>query len=123
MPHAARRGHRRARDPAHVDPRWLEPAIGTLFDNALRHGAGAIGLRAQVQGGRLHLSVTDEGPGFPDDFLPHAFDRFTRAETSRTTPGTGLGLALVAAVAASHDGTAHAENTPSGPRVRLDISC
>jgi len=107
----------------HVDPRWLEPAIGTLLDNALRHGAGAIGLRAQVQGGRLHLSVTDEGPGFPDDFLPHAFDRFTRAETSRTTPGTGLGLALVAAVAASHDGTAHAENTPSGPRVRLDISC
>ncbi|MFD8079415.1 sensor histidine kinase [Streptomyces sp. NPDC059718] len=106
-----------------VDPHWLELAIGTLLGNALRHGAGAIGLRATVQGGRLSLSVTDEGPGFPADFLPHAFDRFTRAETSRTTPGTGLGLALVAAVAASHDGTAHAENTSPGAAVTLDISC
>ncbi|MGW3243174.1 ATP-binding protein [Streptomyces sp. NPDC001070] len=107
----------------HVDPRWLWTAIGTLLDNALRHGAGVIGLRATVRDGRLRLSVTDEGPGFPADFLPHAFDRFTRAETSRTTPGTGLGLALVAAVAASHDGTVHAENTSPGAAVTLDISC
>ncbi|MFE1881558.1 sensor histidine kinase [Streptomyces diastatochromogenes] len=106
-----------------VDPRWLEPAIGTLLDNALRHGAGAISLRAKVRDGRLRLSVADEGPGFPADFLPHAFDRFTRAETSRTTPGTGLGLALVAAVAASHDGTARARNTSRGAAVTLDISC
>ncbi|MPY34502.1 HAMP domain-containing protein [Streptomyces adustus] len=106
-----------------VDPRWLEPALGTLLDNALRHGAGAIGLSARVRDGRLRLSVTDEGPGFPADFLPHAFERFTRAETSRTTPGTGLGLALVAAVAASHDGTAHAGNTPRGAAVTVDIGC
>ncbi|MEU0831105.1 ATP-binding protein [Streptomyces sp. NPDC005969] len=106
-----------------VDPRWLEPAIGTLLDNALRHGAGTIRLRAETHGGRLRLTVTDEGPGFPPDFLPRAFDRFSRAETSRTTPGTGLGLALVAAVAASHDGTAHAENTASGATVNLDIAC
>jgi signal transduction histidine kinase len=69
------------------------------------------------------LSVADQGPGFPPDFLPHAFDRFSRAEASRTTPGSGLGLALVAAVAASHDGTAHAENTPHGAMVTLDIRC
>ncbi|QDO43554.1 HAMP domain-containing protein [Streptomyces sp. RLB3-17] len=98
----------------HIDPRWLEPVIGTLLDNALRHGADTIRLHAQTHGGRLRLSVTDEGPGFPPDFLPHAFDRFSRAEASRTTPGTGLGLALVAAVAASHNGTAHAANTPPG---------
>lgn len=107
----------------HVDRHWLEPAIGTLLDNALRHGAGMIGLRAMVRGRRLSLSVTDEGPGLPAEFLPHAFDRFTRAETSRTTPGTGLGLALVAAVAASHDGTARAENTSPGAVVTLDIGC
>ncbi|MFG2944503.1 sensor histidine kinase [Streptomyces adustus] len=106
-----------------VDPRWLEPALGTLLDNALRHGAGAIGLSARVRDGRLRLSVTDEGPGFPADFLPHAFERFTRAETSRTTPGTGLGLALVAAVATSHDGTAHAGNTSRGAAVTVDIGC
>ncbi|WP_327316186.1 sensor histidine kinase [Streptomyces sp. NBC_01235] len=71
---------------------------------------------------RLRL-VEDQGPGFPPEFLPHAFDRFTRAETSRTTPGSGLGLALVAAVAASHDGFAYAESSTSGAVVALDIAC
>ena len=107
----------------HVDRRWLEPAIGTLLDNALRHGRGEITLRAETHAGRLSMSVTDQGPGFPPEFLPNAFDRFTRAEISRTTPGSGLGLALVAAVAASHDGTAHAENSTSGAVVTLDIDC
>ncbi|QIY74326.1 ATP-binding protein [Streptomyces sp. RLB1-33] len=111
------------RATVHVDPRWLEPAIGTLLDNALRHGSGAIRLQAETHDGRLRLSVTDQGPGFPPDFLPYAFDRFSRAEASRTTPGSGLGLALVAAVAASHNGTAHAENTPHGAMVTLDIPC
>ncbi|MFI0964577.1 ATP-binding protein [Streptomyces sp. NPDC021080] len=69
---------------------------------------------------------------FPPDFLPHAFDRFSRAEASRTTPGAGLGLALVAAVAASHGGTARAENIPpgatgtggvTGAAVTLDVPC
>ncbi|WP_405915250.1 ATP-binding protein [Streptomyces sp. NBC_00728] len=55
-----------------------------------------------------------KAPAFPPDFLPHAFDRFSRAEASRTTPGAGLGLALVAAVVASHGGTARAENIPPG---------
>ncbi|NUP67075.1 MAG: sensor histidine kinase [Nonomuraea sp.] len=65
--------------------------------------------------------MTDEGPGFPADFLPHAFDRFTRAESSRTMPGTGLGLALVTA---SHDGTARADTmAPRGATVALDVSC
>ncbi|MFD5816505.1 ATP-binding protein [Streptomyces sp. NPDC127038] len=115
-----------------VDPRWLEPAVGTLLDNALRHGRGAITLDARARDGRLCLSVSDEGPGFPPEFLPHAFDRFSRAEASRTTPGAGLGLALVAAVAASHDGAARAENIApgdaptagvTGAAVVLDLPC
>ncbi|MET8102166.1 HAMP domain-containing sensor histidine kinase [Streptomyces sp. NPDC005236] len=106
-----------------VDRRWLEPAVGTLLDNALRHGRGAILVRAEVHDGRLTLSVSDEGSGFPPDFLPRAFDRFSRAEASRTTPGAGLGLALVAAAAASHDGTARAENGPPGATVTLDVAC
>ncbi|MET8136015.1 ATP-binding protein [Streptomyces sp. NPDC005251] len=112
-------------DPAtvRVDSRWLEPAVGTLLDNALRHGRGAIVVRAEVHDGRLTLSVSDEGSGFPPDFLPRAFDRFSRAEASRTTPGAGLGLALVTAVAASHDGTARAENGPPGATVTLDVAC
>lgn len=106
-----------------VDPRWLEAAIGNLLDNALRHGGGDVSVAAGVAAGRLLLSVTDRGPGFPPDFLPRAFDRFTRAEASRTTPGTGLGLALVAAVAASHDGTVRAANTGAGAEVTLELPC
>lgn len=104
----------------HVDRHWLEPAIGIPLDDVLRHGAGAIGLRATVQDAPLILSVTNEDPGFPAEFLPHACDRCTRAESSRTTPGTGLGLALVAAC---YDGTTRAENTSPGAALTLGISC
>ena len=60
------------------------------------------------------MRVRDHGPGFPPDFLPKAFDRFTRPDTARTGPGTGLGLAIVAAIARRHAGTAHAANHPHG---------
>jgi signal transduction histidine kinase len=106
-----------------VDPRWLEPAIANLVGNALRHGRGAVRVEAEADSGRLRLWVTDEGPGFPPDFLPRAFDRFARAEASRTSPGAGLGLALVAAVAESHDGAVRAENTAQGAVVTLDLPC
>jgi len=106
-----------------LDARWIEPALGNLLGNALRHGAGDIHLTAAVRDGRLRLAVADEGAGFPPGFLPQAFDRFSRAEASRTTPGSGLGLAFVAAVAASHDGIARAENTERGTVVTIEIPC
>ncbi|MGW2835313.1 HAMP domain-containing sensor histidine kinase [Streptomyces sp. NPDC001286] len=105
------------------DARWLQPAIGNLLDNALRHGHGTVRLTATVHDGRMWLSVTDEGPGFPPKFLPRAFDRFARAEASRTSEGSGLGLAFVHAVAVAHGGTAHAENTEHGSTVILDLPC
>ncbi|MEU5256347.1 HAMP domain-containing sensor histidine kinase [Streptomyces longwoodensis] len=106
-----------------ADARWLQPAIGNLLDNALRHGTGAVRLTAAVHEGRLLLSVTDEGAGFPPAFLPRAFDRFARAEASRTSEGSGLGLAFVQAVAGAHGGTAHARNTEHGSAVILDLPC
>ncbi|MEW2400039.1 ATP-binding protein [Streptomyces sp. NPDC046862] len=106
-----------------VDTRWLRPALGNLISNALRHGQGAVHVAAAAHEGRLRLTVTDEGPGFPPEFLPRAFDRFTRAEASRTSQGSGLGLSFAAAVAAAHGGTAHADNTPTGPAVTLDLPC
>ncbi|MFD8308356.1 ATP-binding protein [Streptomyces sp. NPDC059690] len=107
----------------HVDARWLGPAIGNLVDNALRHGRGTIRLTATVHERRLHLCVTDQGDGFPPEFLPRAFDRFARAEASRTSEGSGLGLAFVQAVATAHGGTAHVANTGHGTAVTLDLSC
>ena len=107
---------------AHLDPAQLRRAIDNLIDNALGHGAGPIDITARADRGQVVLSVRDHGPGFPTDFLPHAFDRFTRADTARTGPGTGLGLAIVAAISRRHGGTAHAGNHPhAGAEVFLQL--
>jgi signal transduction histidine kinase len=65
---------------------------------------------------RLRRQVHDNGPGFPDAFLPHAFERFRRPDTgrSRDDGGAGLGLAIVAAICAAHGGRAMAGNKPGG---------
>lgn len=78
---------------------------------------------AGVREGVLRVRVTDEGPGFSPEFLPHAFDRFARAEASRTSDGSGLGLAFVHAVATAHGGTAHAANAGDSAAVTLRLPC
>jgi signal transduction histidine kinase len=96
---------------------WLDVALGNLVSNALRYGKGTITISATHAGGRVQLSVSDEGSGFPAAFVDRAFDRFSRAESSRTTGGTGLGLSLVQAVTEAHGGMA----TITGNRVTLDL--
>jgi two-component system OmpR family sensor kinase len=88
----------------------LEQALGNVVDNALRHGGGAIRLSAVDQNGSVELHVVDEGSGFPPDFLPHAFERFSRSDEARTGGGAGLGLAIVAVIAEAHGGSARAVN-------------
>jgi two-component system, OmpR family, sensor kinase len=95
-----------------VDRRRLEQALGNLVENALRYGAGTIRLEAAEHEGSLTLNVVDEGEGFPPEFLDHAFERFSRADGSRA--GAGLGLAIVAAIAQAHEGTATVSNQPAG---------
>ncbi len=97
--------------------RWLELALANLVLNALRYGEGTIRVTATGTHERIRLAVSDDGPGFPAEFVGQAFNRFTRADISRTTRGTGLGLALVQAVAEAHGGTA----TITGPQVALDL--
>jgi two-component system, OmpR family, sensor kinase len=88
----------------------LEQALGNLVDNARRHGAGTVRLDAEPREDRIALRVSDEGPGFPPGFLPHAFERFTRGDEARERGGAGLGLAIVDAIARAHGGRAHAAN-------------
>lgn len=92
----------------------LEQALGNLVDNAMRHGAGTVRLTAARNGHGVEFHVTDEGSGFPPDFLDEAFDRFARPDESRGRSGTGLGLAIVQVIAQAHGGTAHVENRSSG---------
>lgn len=96
---------------------WLELALANLVANALRHGAGTIRLTATSTDEGVRLAVIDEGTGFPADFVDQAFDRFSRGDTSRSTRGTGLGLALVQAVAEVHGGTA----VITGAQVAMDL--
>ena len=90
------------------DRERLEQALGDLVDNALTHGSGIVRLRAERGGDSVTFSVSDEGPGFPPDFLPRAFERFSRADVARTTGGAGLGLAIVDAIARAHGGSVDA---------------
>jgi two-component system, OmpR family, sensor kinase len=92
----------------------VEQALTNLVENALRHGAGTVRLWAQAQGQAVELHVSDAGPGFSAEFLPHAFERFARADAARAEGGAGLGLAIVDAVAQAHSGHAGARNTPGG---------
>jgi len=88
----------------------LEQALGNLVDNAKRHGRGEVRLSAAPGGDFVELHVTDDGDGLSPDFVPRAFERFTRAGGARSRDGgAGLGLAIVAAIAASHGGSAHAD--------------
>ena len=92
----------------------VEQALTNLVENALRHGGGPVRLWARAIDGVTELHVSDAGPGFPADFLPHAFERFRRADAARGEGGAGLGLAIVDAVAQAHDGRARARNAPQG---------
>jgi signal transduction histidine kinase len=92
--------------PASVDgdAELLTQMLVNLVENALRHAGPHARIEVKVgrQGRSPALSVSDNGPGVPETERERLFDRFYRLERSRSTPGSGLGLALVAAVARLH---------------------
>ena len=92
----------------------LEQALDNLVENAFVYGAGSVVLAAVADDGRVELHVTDEGAGVAEEFLPWAFDRFSRADEARGGGGTGLGLAIVDLVARAHGGEARLRNRPEG---------
>jgi signal transduction histidine kinase len=90
------------------DPLLLAQAIGNLVDNALKYAQenGKIGVEvSRHPDGAIHITVSDDGAGIPDEEKAKVFERFYRSDTSRATPGVGLGLSLVAAVAKLHNGS------------------
>jgi signal transduction histidine kinase len=99
----------------------LFDAVGNLVDNAIKHGreAGRVSVAVKESDGAAVVSVADDGPGIPAGECQHVFKRFYRLERSRRTPGNGLGLALVAAVARLHGARIEMLDNAPGLEVRL----
>jgi signal transduction histidine kinase len=104
------------------DRHLLSQALANLLDNALKYaGGGALQIRVCRADERAVLEVADRGPGIAEADRETVFDRFVRLEPSRSTPGNGLGLSLVRAVARRHHGTAVLADNQPGLRVRLEF--
>jgi signal transduction histidine kinase len=99
-------------------------AIANLVDNAIKHGraGGRVVVANENIDGSPVLSIADDGPGIPADEHEHVFKRFYRLEQSRYTPGNGLGLSLVAAVARLHGARLEMLDNSPGLKLRLWFS-
>jgi two-component system, OmpR family, sensor kinase len=102
-------------DPVIVeaDPGRLVQVLTNLAANSAAAGAGAVRVTVVAGPDVVRLEWADDGPGFPPGMLDAAFERFVRGDVARTSAtGAGLGLSIVRAIVASHDGTAHLRNGP-----------
>jgi signal transduction histidine kinase len=102
----------------------LFDAVANLIDNAIKHGreAGQVTVEVGREGGGAVISIADDGPGIPANESQQVFKRFYRLESSRCTPGNGLGLSLVAAVARLHGARIELADNAPGLHVRLLFS-
>ncbi|MCC2111272.1 MAG: HAMP domain-containing protein [Hyphomicrobiales bacterium] len=107
----------------------LGQAFANLIDNALKYAApekagtrtAAVRIGAVAEGGRILVTIADNGPGIPEADRARVLERFVRLEASRSRPGSGLGLSLVAAVARYHGGTISLRDAEPGLEVVLDL--
>ena len=97
-----------------IDAEQMSRVLANLLANALHHSStgGRIELAARSVRGEIELSVTDSGAGIAPEALPHIFDRFYRAEASRSRDegGTGLGLAIAKSIVEAHGATLRVES-------------
>jgi signal transduction histidine kinase len=108
---------------------FLAQALANILDNAVKYtpAGGAIMLRVRRRSsGEVEYSVTDTGPGVPDEDRERVVQRFVRLENSRNQPGAGLGLSLVVAVAEAHGGRLELDEGPGkvgemGPGLRVAL--
>lgn len=105
---------------ARGDPNLVAQALANVVDNAIKYTPeGSVTLALTSLDGRPAFVVADTGPGIPDQFKDKVLERLFRLEQSRTSPGSGLGLSLAAAVARSHNIELRLEDNRPGLRVVL----
>ncbi|MGC3862269.1 ATP-binding protein [Micromonospora chersina] len=107
------------------DASRLGRAVTNLIDNAMRYGAPPITVTAGHVDALVRITVHDTGPGMSAAFLPHAVERFRRADTARTSPGAGLGLPIVDAIVRAHHGELRICSAGAHHRVNplFDVPC
>jgi PAS domain S-box-containing protein len=100
----------------HADPHWLVDILSRIVENAFRHGQPPVRVEVATGDTGIVFSVEDQGPGVPAEFVPQLFETFTQADTGirRRTSGVGLGLAVVAEVAAAMHGEVWYETGSNG---------
>ncbi len=99
------------------DPRQLQQMLVNLVSNSLKYGTRPVVVDVTGDGSEVRIDVLDAGEGVPDEFVPHLFDRFSRAATgsASTQKGTGLGLYIVRQLAHANGGTVtYRHRTPAG---------
>jgi signal transduction histidine kinase len=103
-------------DPVLMDARQIGRVLANLLGNALRHtpAGGVVEVQASKQAGAVWVEVSDSGEGIRAEDLPHVFERFYRAEKSRSraTGGSGLGLAIAKGIVEAHGGQMGVESAP-----------
>jgi len=113
-----------AAQPIQGNPALLAQAFSNLVENALRYAppGSEISIVLQETGGMASVSVSDKGPGIPDKDLTRAIERFVTLDDSRADRGTGLGLALVSAIAHLHHGHLRLANNDPGLKAEMRFS-
>jgi two-component system sensor histidine kinase BaeS len=104
---------------ASVDaPRWRR-VVGNLLDNAVKYSppGGIVRVELGEEPARALLRVRDEGPGIPQDELPHIWERLYRGSGAREKPGLGIGLSIAKAITRAHGGSISADSRPGGGAV------
>jgi signal transduction histidine kinase len=99
----------------------LFQVAANLLDNALKYGRGTIEVAIEEDGDTVRLIVRDHGPGIAPEDRERVLERFVRLDASRSTPGTGLGLSLVAAIARLHGGKLTLEDNLPGLRAVVSL--
>jgi signal transduction histidine kinase len=108
--------------PAYGDKAMIQQALANLVDNAVKFSpAGAVVTLAAAVSDKVTVTVGDQGAGIPLPEREKATDRFYRGEAARSTPGSGLGLSLVLAVARLHNGELRLEDNRPGLRAILSL--
>jgi PAS domain S-box-containing protein len=109
-----------------ADPAHLQLILGNLLANATKYGRPPFAVTVSNRGEQIMIEVTDHGEGVPDEFVPHLFERFSRADTgvATTAAGTGLGLYLVRQLAnAGGLSIAYQPTRPSGATFVIAVPC